>query len=96
MNYCERWYFDNKIQMDFNQKQIIGVYIFITQIFITFLNILSNFFKSRYIQFRFIKNSMRILKPLLLIVLISTTLAQECGPGGIVCSSGTCHFPNYI
>lgn len=39
---------------------------------------------------------MSILKVCLLLSLALSSLANDCGPGGLPCASGTCHFPNYI
>lgn len=39
---------------------------------------------------------MSILKAGLLFGLVLSSLAADCGPGGILHSNGTCYFPTYI
>lgn len=39
---------------------------------------------------------MNTTKAALLLGLLTFALASDCGPGGVLCPSGTCHFPAYI
>ena len=39
---------------------------------------------------------MNILKACLVAGLILSVMATDCGQGGLLCPSGTCHFPIYI
>ena len=39
---------------------------------------------------------MRISQALLALTLFSVALCTHCGPGGVPCPSGLCHYPAYI
>lgn len=39
---------------------------------------------------------MTILKTCLLIGLVALAAAGDCGAGGVICPTGTCHYPSYI
>lgn len=39
---------------------------------------------------------MNILKACLVVSLSLSVFAADCGPGGLPCASGTCHYPTYI
>lgn len=37
----------------------------------------------------------QLVLPIILALLTSAS-ATHCGPGGVLCPEGKCHFPNYI
>lgn len=39
---------------------------------------------------------MKQIALVLFLILAATASTKDCAPGGVLCPSGTCHYPQYI